>query len=122
LIYYLNDGWDAASDGGAFRAYVPKPLARRLGLPAGAVPVIDVAPVSDTLIVFRADKLLHEVRPTSGRHDRLAATLWLSARSRGGAGLPSAAPRPLLYPRKEYGRAVDAALRESPFRPMHQSV
>jgi hypothetical protein len=131
LIYYLNEDWQPA-DGGEFRAYLPQPLSRRLGLPPGTVPAMDVAPSADTLLVFRADKLLHEVRPTRGRQ-RLAVTLWLSARSTGrdanaeahsmtgsaAAGPQATAARSLpLYPRDEYGRCVDAALHESPFRPM----
>lgn len=136
-IYYLNQRWNAETDGGAFRAYLPEPLARRLGLPRGSVPAMDVHPAADTLLIFRADKLLHEVRPT--RRLRFAATLWVSARSRcrhrfedgatsnnavserhasqGPMQGPRTAPR-VYYPKSEYGRCIEAALARHPFRPM----
>lgn len=112
LVYYLNDhAWDEQRSGGALRMH----LAPRRdphsetgahqksgGLQAGSVQAalaavgapheaIDIAPRGDTLIMFRADALLHEVRPALA--PRMAATVWLyagtkeqSARERGRGG------------------------------------
>jgi hypothetical protein len=126
-LYYMNSEWDLRVHGGAFRAYLPSSIARRLGLPRGSVPVADVSPECDVLLMFRADKLLHEVQPAL--RQRLAATLWLCARS---TANDDGAPGPLatsppdrrvaqltpLYPQSEYGRCVNSSLAQHPFRPI----
>ena len=89
LVYYLNDeDWAPEEKGGALRLH----LAPELGgssdgrwPPSASVTsaphdVIDVCPRGDTLIMFRADKLLHEVCPAHAK--RFAATLWLYGGSR----------------------------------------
>lgn len=75
LVYYLNaPDWDAAANGGSLRLH---PSTRGSEKPSMREPhdVVDVAPRGDTLIMFRADRLLHEVRPA--RAKRYAATVWL---------------------------------------------
>ena len=121
LLYYLNPGWDAQSDGGALRVYLPLPVARRVGQLPGSVATVDVEPTADAMVIFRADKLLHEVRPTCRR--RLAVTLWMCAKSEGAPQdeRPRARPVP-LYPRSEYGRCVQAALEQHPFRPISHAA
>ena len=75
LVYYVNEpSWPVESQGGALRVYhaaAGSPLAQH----EGALHATDVAPSGDTLILFRADQLLHEVRPTHAA--RFAATMWL---------------------------------------------
>lgn len=58
--YYLNRDWKA-EDGGALRLLVP----------GGNV---EVLPEEDTLVLFRADEVLHEVCRSRSR--RLAVTIW----------------------------------------------
>jgi len=143
LLYYLNTDWEER-DGGALRLYLPRST---VGLVAGgvaaAVPVVDIQPVADTLLIFRADKLLHEVRPTSRR--RVALTVWLFAKGCAGGGhggqttdghtgcCEAAAAagceaeaavsrsarthrdRSHLYPSKQYGPCIQHALKQHAF-------
>ena len=73
LIYYLNAPPWSDDDGGALRLHTPLVDAQQ----EGRSPAVDVAPVADTMVVFRADRIMHEVRPCS-RH-RLAASVWILA-------------------------------------------
>lgn len=94
LVYYLNPAtWDTQRDGGALRLYAEAPgceqqrrgagggsalQSARLGAGAAALArneAIDVPPLGDHFVIFRADKLLHEVRPATAK--RLAITVWL---------------------------------------------
>ena len=81
-----------------------------------AVDVVEVAPEEDTLVVFRADRLLHEVRPT--RRRRVALQIWIYCRStssepdlavQAGSG-PSGVRAARLYPGVHYAHAVRRAL------------
>lgn len=78
FIYYLNDGW-TREDGGALRLHLPRDargLAAAAARAAGRSPAIDVLPRLDSLAVFRADRVMHEVRPCPTRH-RYAASMWI---------------------------------------------
>ncbi len=44
------------------------------------VTAVDVLPRVDVLVMFRADRMVHEVRPTYAK--RLATTIWFNAGSR----------------------------------------
>ena len=83
LLYYLNEGWDER-DGGTLRVYLPKPVALAQGGTPGDVAALDVPPARDTLVIFRADRILHEVRPT--RRQRLALSSWIYCRGRRAGG------------------------------------
>ena len=126
LLYYVNDAWDSERDGGQLRLYLPK---RESGsgpgrhCPDGPVEVLDVAPQSDTLVVLRADRILHEVRPT--RRRRLALQIWVYCDSHASASRPEVHDRALqvgggadgvraakLYPGPAYARAIQRALTE----------
>ena len=81
MVYYLNgESWDASKKGGGLRVYVPpsggegREAERARHGPLGGE-AIEVPPVGDYLVIFRADKLLHEVRPSMA--PRYAATVWL---------------------------------------------
>ena len=83
MVTYLNTEWDERAGGGELRLFLPDDVAAAEGcVPAGMAGHVDVAPRADTVVIFRSDLVLHEVRPANQR--RLAATLWLHA-SRGGA-------------------------------------
>ena len=66
LVYYLNYEWDEVSNGGALRVH---------SLPGSSVSATDIPPRGDTLVMFRADRLVHEVRPA--HKSRLAVGMWL---------------------------------------------
>lgn len=85
LVFYLNDPpWDAATDGGTLRIFPPPaPPA----IPAGgdeaaeaeaaaARPNVahDILPTANTFVIFRADRVVHEVRPA--HKARMAASIW----------------------------------------------
>ena len=93
MVCYLNaSGWDAAVMGGGWGASAAAagPLSRRsvmacrlLSMRAGCLrdsqrtglrPSMPRT-TGDTILLFRADKMLHEVRPSKG--PRYAATVWL---------------------------------------------
>lgn len=76
LVYYLNKSWNSVADGGALRLHLPDDAAHCAPFRRARV-VVDVAPEINTLVMFRADKLVHEVRPTYGV--RFAATKWFFA-------------------------------------------
>jgi hypothetical protein len=91
LVYYLNDRqWDAKQNGGELRVHLSPtgggawPRSEPVQRPHE---VVDIPPRGDSLIIFRADKVLHEVRPA--RAPRYAATLWLY-----GGGAPCPCPCP----------------------------
>lgn len=65
VVYYLNDGWSKARDGGALRVW-------RNADPNGEH--ADVDPLEDTVAVFRADRTPHEVRPAHAM--RRALSMW----------------------------------------------
>ena len=67
-IYYLNPGWSSDA-GGDLRLFVDDdgPL--------------DVAPLNDRLVIFFADRLVHEVLPSTTDDHRYALTLWLCSRT-----------------------------------------
>jgi hypothetical protein len=76
-VYYLNSTeWDTSTDGGGLRIHY-----RHDGLLETDVRCCDetvtVEPSGDTLVIFRADRVLHEVLPA--RTQRMAATMWLHA-------------------------------------------
>jgi hypothetical protein len=88
LVYYLNERWDEAKDGGALRLYVPPQLAAgadsaaqaRAAAAADAAAsgkpneAIDIYPHADTFVIFRADRMVHEV--CAAHASRLATTIW----------------------------------------------
>jgi len=69
VIYYLNRQWDN-SNGGQLCMY-PNSLQTDRLLPA---PSAEIFPEEDSIVIFRADKVLHEVRPSRAR--RFALTQW----------------------------------------------
>jgi len=69
VIYYLNRQWDK-SNGGQLCMYPNSEQTDRL-LPA---PSAEIFPEEDSIVIFRADKVLHEVRPSRAR--RFALTQW----------------------------------------------
>ena len=74
-IYYLNQGW-SDEDGGHLRLHLPlpAPAARE-----GHSPCVDVRPAMDVMAVFRADRVMHEVRPCRTSRHRFAASIWVLA-------------------------------------------
>jgi SM-20-related protein len=62
-ILYLNSDWRSAH-GGQLRLYTPAPL--------------DVEPLADRLVVFRSERLEHEVLESHA--DRFAVTAWFYSR------------------------------------------
>ena len=99
LVYYLNPTWNEATDGGALRLYrPPTPAAaaaattpasspgadRASGGVGGAVgsepEAVDVYPHGDTLAIFRADRVVHEV--CASHAPRFACTIWFYAGTR----------------------------------------
>ena len=88
MVTYLNTAWDERTGGGELRLFVPEDVAAAEGcVPAGMAGLVDVVPRADTVVIFRSDLVLHEVRPAN--QQRLAATLWLHA-CRGGGGAADA--------------------------------
>lgn len=85
-VYYLNEApWDDAARGGALRVHLAppdRPNDRRaaFGLARSDHDAVDISPRGDSLVIFRADRVLHEVRPSHA--PRYAATMWLYAGSR----------------------------------------
>lgn len=87
MVYYLNEqSWDERRDGGSLRVHLaPRHVAAAGSKSAQAAmaglgeahDAVDIVPRGDTLVIFRADRMLHEVRPASSK--RYAATLWLYA-------------------------------------------
>jgi len=73
LVYYLNPDW-SEGQGGHLRLY-PETERRAISYGIGFDDdVADVLPVEDSLAMFRADWMVHEVRPTEWK--RSALTLW----------------------------------------------
>lgn len=72
VLYYLNDAeWNQEADGGALRIH----LLHEADDDADTHPAVDILPCGDTLVMFRADRILHEVRPA--RKARFAISMWL---------------------------------------------
>ncbi|KAL1515311.1 hypothetical protein AB1Y20_001943 [Prymnesium parvum] len=72
-VLYLNSRWDESQGGGALRIYLPPESA-----PAhDARHAVEVYPHGDTLVIFRADRIVHEVCPAF--QARLALTVWMYA-------------------------------------------
>jgi len=69
VIYYLNRQWDK-SNGGQLCLY-PNSLQTDKVLPT---PSAEIFPEEDSIVIFRADKVLHEVQPS--RERRFALTQW----------------------------------------------
>ncbi|MBS1985158.1 MAG: 2OG-Fe(II) oxygenase [Bdellovibrionales bacterium] len=66
-LYYLNQDWHE-SQGGAVRLVLPE------------APAVDIYPVENRLVLFRADRVPHEVLPPVDRL-RFALSGWLLTRS-----------------------------------------
>jgi hypothetical protein len=86
LIYYLHDM--APEDGGALRLHLPSKVVCAEPAVASAVghnhlqshsAAVDVIPRAGLLVVFRADRIVHEVRPCA--RARTAATVWILAKA-----------------------------------------
>lgn len=71
-ILYLNEGWDAARDGGCLCMHDAEHACWRT-----------VAPTAGTLVLFRSDKVLHRVAPAHAW--RCAFTLFLLGEYHDGA-------------------------------------
>lgn len=67
LVIYLNEHWQAATDGGWLRVY-----------PDGSETGIDVAPIGGRAVLFKSDELEHEVVPAKERF-RLSVAGWLKS-------------------------------------------
>ncbi|CAM9095053.1 unnamed protein product, partial [Heterosigma akashiwo] len=95
VLYYLNPEWTPA-EGGCLRLFHPDPAAAAGG--GGGERHLDVGPRGDTLVVFRADKVEHAVRPTLAARGRMALTCWfhedLTAAAAAAARGPARAPPP----------------------------
>lgn len=76
-LLYLNEEWNAAVDGGALRVYPPVVFEGE-ALP-GCSACVDISPRAGTMVLFRADKVLHEVRPA--HRPRYACSMWFRAES-----------------------------------------
>ena len=77
-----NEGW-SADDGGALRLHLPHEScagdeAVAAARAAGHSPAVDLLPTLDTMAVFRADRVMHEVRPCEGPRHRYAASVWVT--------------------------------------------
>ena len=93
VLYYLNDL--SSSDGGALRLHLPAEVAITEPAVLAAVGsgersrsyscAVDVQPCAGMLVAFRADRVMHEVRPCVGR-PRRALTIWLLAKPKAGDG------------------------------------
>lgn len=80
FIFFLNQDW-GDEDGGALRLHLPRECdgsgtAAAAERAAGRSPAVDVLPCVDTMVIFRADRVMHEVRPCPARH-RYAASVWV---------------------------------------------
>lgn len=73
-IYYLNEDWQSADDGGQLVLY-PWPW---------SVERIVVDPLADRLVLFSSTQMLHRVLPCFKK--RSCLTLWLSERRKAAAG------------------------------------
>ena len=74
-VYYLNavNGWDESKGGGALRLFKP-PHDVEGGEATAENEAVDVYPHGDTFVIFRADRVVHEVCPA--HHSRMAASVW----------------------------------------------
>jgi hypothetical protein len=113
LCYYLNEGWSAEEDGGALRVHdaVPDEDPQRTGVPSGgsADGYRDIEPVANRLVIFLADRVVHEVLPAM--RDRTALTVWLSApppRETGALNASDADDESMLRLYRHVTRDVDA--------------
>ena len=78
LLIYLNGAWRESTDGGALRIHVPAHTAEGEA-PAGTTPCVDVYPHAGTVVLFRSDVVMHEVRPA--HKPRFAASMWFHRRA-----------------------------------------
>jgi len=76
-IYYLtDDDWNDELDGGALRIFHGDESSEKgSSLLSSSLPYTDVIPYRDRLVVFRSDRVEHQVMP-SHRRQRLAITIW----------------------------------------------
>ena len=74
LLYYLNDkDWDEEAHGGALRIHLLHEAS--MADDDAPYPAVDILPRGDTIVIFRADRILHEVRAVHRR--RFALSMWL---------------------------------------------
>ena len=74
VLYYLNSPeWDEEADGGSLRIHLLHEALEGSG--ESGIPAVDIVPRGDTLVIFRADQMLHEVRPAKAQ--RFAMSMWL---------------------------------------------
>lgn len=77
VLLYLNKAWHDADDGGALRLHVP-PEVSEVDCSRQASPVVDVYPHAGAIVIFRSDRIMHEVRPAT-KHLRFACSIWVHA-------------------------------------------
>jgi hypothetical protein len=95
LVLYLNPQWDVGTDGGALVVYAPQadiaPSSGGTGgggrgetqeapSPPPPLAAYTIPPTGGTFVIFRAEQLMHEVRPAHA--ERAALTVWLNAGTR----------------------------------------
>ena len=73
----MNEGWAPAVDGGALRLFCPSSVVGEGEGAPGCASVVDVAPHAGTMVLFRSDKIVHEVRPA--HKPRYACSMWFHA-------------------------------------------
>lgn len=95
-VYYLNEAW-APADGGALRL-----LEHREDGDMPCCIVMEVEPLLDTLVIFWADEVPHEVLPPRCR-PRLAISVWYLCPLLGDSQFTQGSPLPA------FGRAAAAA-------------
>ena len=79
-VYYLTDhDWDAIHDGGAIRVFHDTPsksTANNDSTSCDSSSFTDVYPYSGRMVLFRSDRVEHQVLPSRHR-SRMAVTIWL---------------------------------------------
>ncbi len=74
-VYYLNRGWKAG-DGGCLRVYCTHNGDTTCST-SESYPVVDIEPFCDRLVIFRSDKVQHEVLHNVKM--RMALTMWFNS-------------------------------------------
>lgn len=75
FVYYLNNSnWDPIKDGGCLRIYAPVDDDKAEAAAAPQLGAFDVNPVGGRIAIFRADAIVHAVRPA--HRERVAMTCW----------------------------------------------
>ena len=74
ILYLTPTDWNISCDGGALRCFFGCNDFDDIG--ETSKEVFDIEPKTGRLVVFRSDKILHEVRPTQ-RSGRIALTAWI---------------------------------------------